>query len=150
MSPDLGIFEFEQPSNSNHMEMRDTMHHPQFITPFLTQDDCDSPPSSNTHQHRKGTLTHDYYMLHMMDQPGYKPPFMPQQATGRRYPLQFLCDLAYAILNDETCDLIEYRHLMKHPKYKDMAYVIRNGDTPPCHDNGNHLLQAQGQDTAQP
>ncbi len=55
MSPDLGIFKFEQPSNSNHIETRDAMHHPQFITPFITQDDCDSPPSSNTHQRRKGT-----------------------------------------------------------------------------------------------
>jgi hypothetical protein len=51
MSPDLSIFKFEQPSNSNHIETRDAMHHPQFITPFITQDDCDSPPSSNTHQH---------------------------------------------------------------------------------------------------
>jgi hypothetical protein len=69
MSPDLGMFEFEQPSNSNH-KTRDAMHHPQFITPFITQDDCDSPPSSNTRQRRKGTLTQDY-MLHMMEQPGY-------------------------------------------------------------------------------
>ena len=70
MSPDLGIFKFEQPINSNHVEMRDSMNHPQFITPFITQDDCDSPPSSNTRQQRKGTLTQDY-MLHMMEQPGY-------------------------------------------------------------------------------
>jgi hypothetical protein len=118
MSPDLGIFEFEQPSNSNHIETRYAMHHPQFITPFITQDDCDSPPSLNTHQHHKGTLTQDY-MLHMMEQPGYKSPFTPQLATGRRYPLQFLCDLAYAVLDDEIGDLLEYRHLMKHPKYKD-------------------------------
>ena len=35
--------------------------------------------------------------------------------------LQFLCDLAYAVLNDKTGDLLlEYRHLMKHPKYKDV------------------------------
>ena len=118
MSPDLGILEFEQPSNSNPMEMRNVMHHPQFITPFITQDDCDSQPSSNTRQHCKGTLTHDY-MLHMMEQPGYTPPFMPQEATGGRYPLQFLCDLAYAVLNDETGKLLKYQHLMKHPKYKD-------------------------------
>jgi hypothetical protein len=48
-----------------------------------------------------------------MEQPGYKTPFTPQQATGRRYPLQF------AVLDDETGNLLEYRHLMKHPKYKD-------------------------------
>jgi hypothetical protein len=58
-------------------------------------------------------------MLHLMEQPDYKPPFTPQQATGHRYPLQFLCDLAYAILDDAAGDLLEYRQLMKHPKYKD-------------------------------
>jgi len=57
VSPDLSIFEFEQPSDSNHIETRDAMHHPQFISPFITQDDCDSPPSSNTRQHCKRTLT---------------------------------------------------------------------------------------------
>jgi hypothetical protein len=55
----------------------------------------------------------------MMEQPGYKPPFSPQQDTGRKFPLKFLCDLAYAILDEETGDLLEYPHLMKHPKYKD-------------------------------
>jgi hypothetical protein len=118
MSPDLGIFKFEQPINSNHIETRDSMHHPKLITPFITQDDCDSPPFSNTPQRCKGTLKQDY-MLHMMEQPGYKPPFTPQQATGCRCPLQFLCDLAHAVLDNETGDLLEYRHLLKHPKYKD-------------------------------
>jgi len=55
-----------------------------------------------------------------MEIPGYKAPFSPQQAASRKYPLQFLCDLAYAVLDDETGDLLEYRHLMKHPKYKDV------------------------------
>ena len=54
-----------------------------------------------------------------MEQPGYKPPVTPQQATGCRYPLQFLCNLAYAVLDNETGDLLEYQHLMKHHKYKD-------------------------------
>jgi len=34
--------------------------------------------------------------------------------------MQFLCDLAYAVLDDKTGDLLEYRHHMKHPKYKDI------------------------------
>jgi hypothetical protein len=55
-----------------------------------------------------------------MEQPGYKAPFTPRQAASRKYPLQLLCDMAYAILDDETGDLLEYRHLIKHPKYKDV------------------------------
>ena len=59
-------------------------------------------------------------MLQCMEIPGYKAPFTPQQAASRKYPLQFLCDLAYAVLDDKTGDLLKYRHLMKHPKYKDV------------------------------
>ena len=60
-------------------------------------------------------------MLHCMEIPGYKAPFTARQAASRKYPLQFLCDLAYAVLDDKTGDLLlEYRHLMKHPKYKDV------------------------------
>jgi hypothetical protein len=43
-----------------------------------------------------------------------------KQAASRKYPLQFLCDLAHAVLDNETGNLLEYRHLIKHPKYKDV------------------------------
>jgi len=55
-----------------------------------------------------------------MDTPGLAQPFTNKQATARKYPLQFLCDFAYAVLDDETCNLLEYRHLLKHPKYRDV------------------------------
>ena len=55
----------------------------------------------------------------MEEIPGYTAPFSPRQAASRTFPLQFLCDLAYAVLDDDTGDLLEYRHLIKHPKYKD-------------------------------
>jgi hypothetical protein len=55
----------------------------------------------------------------MMEIPGYTTPFTPQQAASQTFLLQFLCDLAYAVLEDDTGDLLEYRHLIKHPKYKD-------------------------------
>ena len=88
--------------------------------PQITQDEYDSPPAANTRQQRETrTLTQDF-MLQCMEIPGYKSPFSPRQAASRKYPLQFLCDLAYAVLDDETGDLLEYRHLMKHPKYKDV------------------------------
>ena len=90
-------------------------------TPIISQDKDDdtSHPASNTCQQRKiRTLTQDY-MLHMMEIPSYTAPFSPRQAASRTFPLQFLCDLAYAVLDDDTGDLLEYRHLIKHPKYKD-------------------------------
>jgi len=55
-----------------------------------------------------------------MEIPGYKAPFTTRQVASRKFPLKFLCDLAYAVLDDETGDLLEYNHLMKHSKYKDV------------------------------
>ena len=45
-------------------------------------------------------------------------PFTNQQAAARKYPLQFLCDFASSVLDDETGELLEYRHLIKNPKYR--------------------------------
>ncbi len=53
-----------------------------------------------------------------MEVPGYKAPFTPAQAAVHKNPLQFLCDFAYTILDKDTGDLLEYRHLIKHPKYR--------------------------------
>ncbi len=44
-------------------------------------------------------------------------PMAVHQPTCK-YPLQFLCDFANAVLDDKTGNLLEYRHLLKHPKYK--------------------------------
>ena len=57
-------------------------------------------------------------MLHMIEVPGYTAPFTPSQASCCKYPLQFLC--AYAVLANDTGDLLEYRYLIKHPKHKDI------------------------------
>ncbi len=58
-------------------------------------------------------------MLHMMEITGYTAPFTARQAASCQYRLQFLCDFAYAVLDNNTGDLLEYCHLIKHPKYKD-------------------------------
>jgi hypothetical protein len=58
-------------------------------------------------------------MLTMIEKPGHTSPFTANQAVGCRFPLQFLCDLAYSVLNNKTGNLLEYHHLMKHPKYTD-------------------------------
>ncbi len=45
---------------------------------------------------------------------------MPQQAALHKYPLQFPCNFANAVLNDKIGDLLEYCHLIKHPKHNAM------------------------------
>jgi hypothetical protein len=59
-------------------------------------------------------------MLQCMEIPGYKAPFTAKQVASRKYSLQFFYDIAYAVLDGKTGNLVEYRHLMKHPKYKDV------------------------------
>jgi hypothetical protein len=43
-----------------------------------------------------------------------------QQASAQKYPLQFLCNWASSILDDEMGNLLQYRHLLNNPKYKDV------------------------------
>jgi hypothetical protein len=79
-----------------------------------------STPAENTRlQHKVRSITQDC-LFHMMETPSMVQPFTAKQASARKYPLQFLCDFAYAVLDDETGDLLEYRHLLKHPKYRDV------------------------------
>jgi hypothetical protein len=59
-------------------------------------------------------------MLNMIEVAAQRSPFTAQQAAARHYPLKFLHKAASAILDEETGKLLEYHHLMKHPKYKDV------------------------------
>jgi hypothetical protein len=79
-------------------------------TPMTSQDKMgnNSPPAANTCLQRKvQTITQDY-LFHLMDTPGLPRPFTNQQAASRKYPLQFLCDFANAVLDDKTGNLLEY------------------------------------------
>jgi hypothetical protein len=83
-------------------------------TPVVSQDNHESvsPPSANTHHQRRGrTITEDF-LLHMVDVPTPTQPFTTQQAASRKFLLQFLCNFASAVLNNETGDLLEYCHLL--------------------------------------
>jgi hypothetical protein len=92
---------------------------PSTQSPIISQNDYDSPPSANTQHHCQGMITQDS-ILHVLKQASKRTPFSSQQAASRRYPLQFLHDMFSAILEDKTGELLEYLHLMKHPKYKDV------------------------------
>ncbi len=46
-------------------------------------------------------------------------PIHSETSSFKKIPT-VLCDLAYAVLDDETGNLLEYHHFMKHPMYKDV------------------------------
>ncbi len=44
----------------------------------------------------------------------------PRQAAGRKYPVQILDEMANAVLDETTGNLLEYRHLICHPVYQEV------------------------------
>ena len=56
-------------------------------------------------------------MLTAVEESGAHPT--ARQAATRKFPLHFLVDLAAAVLDEETGELLEYRHLIKKPKLKE-------------------------------
>ncbi len=75
-----------------------------------------NPAGNMCQQHRIQTITQDC-AYHLM---GTKAAPTAQKAPARKYPLQFFCNWANSILDDKTGDLLEYRHLLESPKYKDV------------------------------
>ena len=43
----------------------------------------------------------------------------PQKLAQRKFPNQLLYEMAGAVMDNETGDMLEYRHLLKNPKYRD-------------------------------
>jgi hypothetical protein len=97
----------------------------------ITQDDdnAQATPAANTRQqHRARTITQEC-AYSMIDLPIAGPvpvnTMAPQkcttkQASARQYPLAFMCEWVQAVLDNETGDLLEYRQLIKNPKYKEV------------------------------
>eukprot|EP00804_Cyclotella_cryptica_P002887 CCRYP_009399-RA/>CCRYP_009399-RA protein AED:0.22 eAED:0.24 QI:0/0/0/1/1/1/2/0/735 len=70
-----------------------------------------TPPALNTRS-RTRSLTHET-MLHVLATRHIG--ITAAQATQWRYPT----DMLHAVLNDETGELMEYRHIVANPKYRD-------------------------------
>eukprot|EP00804_Cyclotella_cryptica_P001906 CCRYP_007349-RB/>CCRYP_007349-RB protein AED:0.31 eAED:0.31 QI:0/-1/0/1/-1/1/1/0/639 len=80
--------------------------------PFLPRlQPTTTPPALNTRS-RTRSLTHET-MLHFLATRHIR--ITAAQATQWRYPP----DMLHAVLNDETGELMEYRHLIANPKYRD-------------------------------
>ena len=73
--------------------------------PVVTQEEG---PSQNTSSRNR--------LLTSVEMSGSCPT--ASQAVKRQYPLKFLTDYAGAVLDQDTGELLEYRHLLQRPKYK--------------------------------
>ncbi len=66
---------------------------------------------------RARTLTQEVE-LQAMEVSGRGAKLTAQSTAARNYPLEFLCDYANDVLDGETGELLQYRYLIKSPKYK--------------------------------
>ena len=58
-------------------------------------------------------------LLQMLDILGVGESMKPQNLASRRYPMKFTYEFANAVMDGGTGELLEYRHLIQRPKYKD-------------------------------
>jgi hypothetical protein len=109
--------EHQQDANAPRVGTRsvDLDEFPPLLRPDGTE--AEGPRYMTRNQKRlRGSITTDI-MLTMMEMA--KPNMNPRQLASRRFPLEFLCEFANAVMCDETGDMLEYRQLVKKPKYRD-------------------------------
>jgi hypothetical protein len=82
----------------------------------ITQDD-DGPAQNTRQRHRKQSIT-DEVLLHTIEMSTSR--IDPRQAASGKYPMQLLCEMAGAVLDSKTGELLEYRHLIKRPEYQEV------------------------------
>ncbi len=115
-------------------------------TLVVSQDDHKSvsPPSTNTHHQCMGrTITEDF-PFHMMDVPTPTQPFTTQQAASRKFPLQFICNFASALLDNETGDISGISPSVETSKIQRcMERVIWQGNLTPHNNHQDHCLHGK-------
>ena len=57
-------------------------------------------------------------LFNVMDISGIGYELTPKSTASRKFPKRFFSEIAAAVLDGDSGELLEYRHLMKTPKYK--------------------------------
>ena len=77
----------------------------------------DGPDFNTRSKTRVRSLTQEV-ALQAIEISGRGAKLTARSTAARKYPLEFLCEYANAVLDGETGELLQYRHLIKSPKYK--------------------------------
>ena len=91
--------------------------------PMVSQDEDEieeeeEGPATRTRARASTRTITQEVLLQMADVSGSGGAITAKSAASRKFPMQFLCDYANAVLDGETGELLEYRHLISRPKYK--------------------------------
>ncbi len=91
--------------------------------PMVSQDmeeveeDEEGPATRTQARAATRTITQEV-LLQIPDVSGNGSAITAKNAASRKFPMQFLCDYANAVLDDKTGELLVYWHLIAHPNYK--------------------------------
>ena len=99
-------------------EDQDTGSGPNFISQDddIFEEECESPARRTRSRTTARTIKQEV-LMQVMDITKTKKAFSAKSAASRQFPPQFWAEYANAVLDAETGDLLEYRHLMKKPQY---------------------------------
>jgi hypothetical protein len=101
------------PRVSTNQKESERLHPP---TPRVDEPSTQPRYATRSQKQLRGSPTVDT-MLTMMELSNQ--PITPQRLASRQFPLQFLHEVAGAVMDVETGDMLEYRHLLKNPKYRE-------------------------------
>ena len=75
-------------------------------------------PASNTRSRQTRSITQEAMLL-TMDLSAANHKLSAQSLSRRKFPMAILCAFAGAVLDGTTGEMLEYRHLIQRPHYKD-------------------------------
>ena len=89
--------------------------------PEEAQPEADSPAANARSRAGSGqrAITQEV-LFTVMDISGVGCEMSPKSTASRKFPKQFFSKIAAVVLDGDTGELLEYRHLMKNPKYKEI------------------------------
>jgi hypothetical protein len=104
---------FQVITDDDHTEEADSS------VPMITQDEDEEQqqPINSRPRTRSTPSATDEFIYSMMELPGMMG-VTPRAAASRKFPMQFLCDCANAVIDGETGEIMEYRHLLKNLKHR--------------------------------
>ncbi len=104
----------DEPNNQNNGQRNNV--------PTITQDEEETPTTTRTsHQVLRSetrSLT-DEFLYNAMEFPGITTNITARNTATRNYTKRFITDWANAVIDKETGELMEYKHLLKDPRHRE-------------------------------
>jgi len=108
-------FETEDDPNKQNNGQRNNV-------PTITQDEDETPTTTRaSHQVLRSetrSLT-DEFLYNVMEYPGTTTNITARNTAARKFTQRFITDWANAIIDKETGELMEYKHLLKDPRHQE-------------------------------